>query len=136
MTDELNTNTAAPENTENAQTTNAQPETAQAAAAPEFDAADIEKGKTAGGLAYILFFLPLVMCPESKYGKFHANQGLALLIVSVVGTIVLSIIPIIGWILLPLFGIAVAVFAVMGIINGLGGKAKELPLLGKIKLLK
>lgn len=131
MTDELNTNTAAPENTENAQTENP-----QAAEAPAFDATDIEKGKTAAGLAYILFFLPLVMCPESKYGKFHANQGLALLIISVVGTIVLSIIPIIGWILLPLFGIGVAVFGIMGIINGFSGKAKELPLLGKIKLLK
>lgn len=131
MTDELNTNTAAPENTENAQTENP-----QAAEVPAFDAADIEKGKTAAGLAYLLFFLPLVMCPESKYGKFHANQGLALLIISVVGTIVLSIIPIIGWILLPLFGIGVAVFGIMGIINGFSGKAKELPLLGKIKLLK
>ncbi len=131
MTDELNTNTAAPENAETAQAENT-----QAAAAPEFDAQDIEKNKTAAGLAYILFFLPLVMCPDSKYGKFHANQGLALLIVSVVGTIVLSIIPIIGWILLPLFGIAVMVFAIMGLINGFGGKAKELPLVGKIKLLK
>lgn len=131
MTDELNTNTAAPENAETAQAENT-----QAAAAPEFDAQDIEKNKTAAGLAYILFFLPLLMCPDSKYGKFHANQGLALLIVSVVGTIVLSIIPIIGWILLPLFGIAVMVFTVMGLINGFGGKAKELPLVGKIKLLK
>ena len=57
-----------------------------------FDPADIEKNKTMAGLAYLIFFLPLIVCPDSKYGKFHANQGLLLLITSIVGTVVLSII--------------------------------------------
>ena len=42
-------------------------------------------------LSYILFFLPLVACPTSKPGRFHANQGLVLLLTSVVGQIVISI---------------------------------------------
>lgn len=33
---------------------------------------DIEKNKTMAGLAYLLFFLPLIACPESRYAKFHA----------------------------------------------------------------
>lgn len=41
---------------------------------------DIEKNKTMAGLAYLLFFLPLIACPESRYAKFHANQALLLLI--------------------------------------------------------
>ena len=49
----------------------------------ELDPADIEKNKAMGGLAYFLFFLPLVACPESKYGRFHANQGLIYLILCV-----------------------------------------------------
>ncbi|NLZ83941.1 MAG: hypothetical protein GX915_09780 [Clostridiales bacterium] len=101
-----------------------------------YTAEDIEKGKTMAGLAYLLFFLPLVACPESKYGRFHANQSLILLITAIAGNIILGLIPIIGWMLLPVFGIAVMVFAVMGLINGFWGKAKELPLIGKFTILK
>lgn len=101
-----------------------------------YDSEDIEKNKVISGLAYIIFFLPLLVCPTSKFGRFHANQGLSLFIVSVAGTIILSIIPIIGWILLPLFSIAILIFAIIGLVNGIGGKAKELPIIGKIKLIK
>ncbi|NLL53266.1 MAG: hypothetical protein GX207_11865 [Peptococcaceae bacterium] len=103
---------------------------------PEFDPEDIEKGKTMAGLAYILFFLPLIVCPDSSFGKFHANQGLLLLITGVVGTVVLSIIPIIGWILLPLFSLVLLVFVIIGLINGLQGKVKRLPLIGKFNIIK
>ncbi|NLP43928.1 MAG: hypothetical protein GX351_04825 [Peptococcaceae bacterium] len=102
----------------------------------EFDPADIEKGKTMAGLAYILFFLPLIVCPDSSFGKYHANQGLLLLITAVVGTVVLSFIPIIGWILLPIFSLLILAFAIMGLINGLQGKAKRLPLIGKFDLIR
>ena len=37
-------------------------------------AEDIEKNKVMAGLSYILFFLPLIACPESKYGRFHATR--------------------------------------------------------------
>jgi uncharacterized membrane protein len=101
-----------------------------------FDQEDIEKNKTMAGLSYLIFFLPLIACPESRYGKFHANQALLLLIVSIAGNIVLGIIPIIGWILIPLFLIAVCVFGIMGLINGFSGKAKRLPLFGKFTIIK
>lgn len=101
-----------------------------------FDSEDIEKNKTMAGLSYLIFFLPLIACPESRYAKFHANQALLLLIVSIAGNIVLGIIPIIGWILIPLFLIAICVFGIMGLINGFGGKAKRLPLFGKFTIIK
>lgn len=102
----------------------------------EFDPADIEKNKTVSGLAYILFFLPLIVCPDSKYGRFHANQGLILLLVSIAGNIILSIIPFLGGILTMIYGILMFVLFVIGLLNGLNGKAKELPVIGSIKLLK
>lgn len=102
----------------------------------EFKAEDIEKNKTMAGLAYILFFLPLIAAPESDFGKFHANQGLILLILGVGGNIILGIIPIIGWLLMLPFGLLVLALAVMGIINGFGGKAKELPLIGSFRIIK
>lgn len=101
-----------------------------------YTAEDIEKGKTMAGLAYLLFFLPLVVCPESKYGKFHANQSLILLITAIAGNIILGIIPIIGWLLIPFFGIAILVFGLMGLLNGFAGKAKELPIIGKFTIIK
>lgn len=65
---------------------------------------DIEKNKTMAGLAYLLFFLPLIACPESKYAKFHANQALLLLIAGIAGNVILGIIPVIGWMMMPIFG--------------------------------
>ena len=101
-----------------------------------FDQADIDKNKTMAGLAYIIFFLPLVACPDSRFGKYHANQALVLFLLSIVGSIVLTLIPIIGWVLLPFFSILIVVLVIMGLLNGLNGNAKELPIIGKIKLLK
>lgn len=101
-----------------------------------FTAEDIEKNKTMAGLAYLLFFLPLITCPDSQFAKFHANQSLLLWITGIAGGFILGLIPIIGWILIPFFSIAVFAFGVIGLINGLNGKAKELPLIGKFTLLK
>lgn len=97
---------------------------------------DIEKNKTMAGLSYLLFFLPLITCPESRYAKFHANQALLLLILGIAGNVVLSIIPVIGWMLLPVFGMGVLVLGIIGLVNSFGGKAKRLPLIGKFDILK
>ena len=101
-----------------------------------FEQEDIEKNKTMAGLAYLIFFLPLVAAPESKFGKFHANQGLLLLILGIGGNIILIIIPILGWLLIVPFSLFVLVLGVMGLINGFGGKVKELPLIGKFRIIK
>lgn len=97
---------------------------------------DIEKGKTMAGLSYLLFFLPLIVCPESKYARFHANQALLLLILGIAGNVILGIIPVIGWMIMPVFGIGVLLLGIMGLVNGFGGKAKRLPLIGKFDILK
>lgn len=101
-----------------------------------YTAEDIEKGKIMAGLSYLLFFLPLIACPESKYARFHANQSLILLITGIAGNVILGIIPVIGWILLPFFGIGVFILGIMGLVNGFGGKAKKLPIIGKFTILK
>lgn len=101
-----------------------------------YPAEDIEKGKTMAGLSYLLFFLPLVACPESKYAKFHANQSLLLLITAIVGNVILGVIPVVGWMLMPIFGLVVLALGIIGLINGFGGKAKRLPLIGRYTILK
>lgn len=118
-----------------------------AEAAEFFDAEDIKQNKTMAGLAYILFFLPLIVCKDSKFGKFHANQGLLLLILSVVGYIAISIITTIlatitwrlfGFIslLYSIYGLFILAIAIYGLVNGLNGKAKELPIIGKYRIIR
>lgn len=112
-----------------------------------FDEEDIRQNKTMAGLAYILFFLPLIVCKESKFGRFHANQGLLLLILSAIGYIAISIVTTIlatitwrlfGFIslLYSVFGLLILALAVYGLVNGLNGKAKELPIIGKYRIIR
>lgn len=77
-----------------------------------FTVEDIENNKVISALAYIIFFLPLIVCADSPFGKFHANQGLLLLITGAAGDIVLGLIPIIGWILIPLFSFAIFIMGI------------------------
>lgn len=111
-----------------------------------FDPEDIQKNKWVCALAYIsiLFFLPLVVCPKSKYGKFHANQALVLLLVSVVGNVLLAILgALLGIIKMgflvtiveAVWGLALLLLLITGILNVVSGKAKELPVIGGIKII-
>lgn len=103
----------------------------------EFDAADIEANKAFAILSYIglLWLVPLLAAPNSKYAKFHTNQGLVLWIASMIVGVV-AIIPILGWIVAFVGGITTFVLMILGIINAGSGKAKQLPIIGKFTLLK
>lgn len=96
-----------------------------------------ETNKGINVLAYIVFFIPLLVDSANTEYKFHANQGLSLLLLSLAVGIVGAIVPILGWfIILPLGGIFCLVLAIMGMVNGYNQKMKELPLIGKIKIIK
>lgn len=99
-------------------------------------------------LAYlsILVLVPIFAAKESRFARFHANQGLILLLISAGYEIITELI---GSILMAIFSIAVvvtwifnlislvfAVLAVIGIINAANGRAKELPVIGKFQILK
>ena len=112
----------------------------------KYDPADVQKNKWVCALSYvfILFFLPLVVCPKSKYGKFHANQALVLLLVANVGSIVLELLGkvlalislgFIGGILSAVWGVVTFLLMVLGIWNVLNGRAKELPIIGGLKII-
>ena len=92
---------------------------------------DIEKNKTNAMLAYILFFLPLLTAPESKFARYHANQGLVLWI-CVLGLSFLM--GMLGLNLLAFFAYLVGLF--IGVSNVSNGKMKPLPIIGSIKLIQ
>lgn len=114
----------------------------------EFSQQDINSNKVMAILAYlgILVLVPIFAAKDSKFARFHANQGLVLFLAEVafyiVLTIVSAIILAISWKLyfiitiLSLVWIVFLVLAIIGIINAANGKAKELPVIGKFTLLK
>lgn len=111
--------------------------------------ADVQENKVISILCYfgILLLIPYLVKKDSEYVKFHSNQGLILLIVNIALSIVsavigaiLGLIPYIGGILSGLIGgvISLACFALMiiGIVNAVTGKMKELPIIGGYRILK
>lgn len=127
----------------------------------EYDSKDIEANKMMSLLAYLgpLVFIPMFAVKDSKYARFHSNQGLILLIVYVgyaivqfiLGLLLRTIFPwnwsygyfggrgVIYDVLTTVLGlvwIPIAILAILGIINAVSGKAKELPFIGKFKLIK
>ena len=111
----------------------------------QFDPQDINDNKGMSVLAYIgfLFLIPLLACPNSRFARYHTNQGHVLFLLEhAIGVVtgLFGIIPIagliIGGLLSAVGGIFTLVLMIMGIINAAQGQAKELPLIGKITLLK
>lgn len=97
--------------------------------------ADIAENKGMGVLCYlgILWLIPFLAKKDSPFVKFHLNQGLVLLVLGLISWILCRIpfIRIIGW----LASVAVFALAIIGIVNVVNGKAQELPVVGKYKLL-
>lgn len=107
----------------------------------QYDPQDIENNKIMALLSYIgpLFLVPMFAAKDSKFARFHANQGIVLFIAAIVLNIVsvlLGYIPFVGWILAWAMRVIWWALAVLGIVNALNGKAKQLPLIGGITILK
>ena len=108
-----------------------------------FDPADVQANKAMGVLSYlgILVLIPLLAAKNSPFARFHCNQGIVLALAEALAGIVLGIgrkLPLIGWIFRLAGGLASVlwiVLAVIGIINAVNGQAKELPVIGGIKIL-
>lgn len=103
----------------------------------EYSPEDISNNKVMSFLSYlwILFIVPLIAAPNSPYAKFHANQGLLLFLFDIIIAIV-AMIPVVGWIISAVGGALVLIFRIIGIVNSLKGEAKELPLIGKYRIIK
>lgn len=108
-----------------------------------FDKEDVDRNKSMIIVAAILqiflpslFFLPLICCKGSEYGKFYANQGLILLILSVAGAGSFGMLPIIGLVFAWIVRVIVLVLAIINIVNITKGVKKGMPVVGCIEILK
>jgi len=100
-------------------------------------------------LAYtgILFLVPLLAGKESPFARYHANQGLVLLLAGVAVNIAAGILGLILGFILPFLAgvvaflaaaasIALTVFGILGMVNCCKGRMKPLPLIGGIRIIK
>lgn len=126
----------------------------------DFDEEDINNNVFIALLSYIgiLVFIPYFIKTDSKFVKFHAKEGLNLLIIegiyvvldsllsmikvsevvvdygSLVGTRMVT--PLFISIPMALIGLVLTILSIIGIVNVCKCRAKELPLISKIKIIK
>ncbi len=122
----------------------------------DFDPSDIASNKGISVLSYIglLFLIPLFCTNNSKYARYHVNQGLVLFLTGVAYGVVQGVLTLILGVIFPfsfftgrsvvyvilttilsLVWLAFTALMIIGIVNAATGKAKELPIIGKIKIL-
>ena len=102
---------------------------------------DVEQGKVVAVLSYLVFLVGLIWffaddkMRKNSFAKFHLKQAIVLVVIAIAYSIFASIlsfillITIIGSVLIPLLGlvwILFLVWVILGIINSVNGKEKEL----------
>ncbi len=121
----------------------------------EYDPQDIANNKVMAALSYlgILVLIPWFAAPQSRYARFHAKQGITLFLVQVAYSVLSFLLGLIKtphyyyfleymatpWyinLLIFLIGVPIFVLTILGIVNAARGLAKELPIIGKIKIVK
>jgi uncharacterized membrane protein len=124
-------------------------------AQPQIVDNDAQENKVMAILAYIIFFIPLIVNADGKspFVRYHTNQGTVLFIGNLVlGVaiwtlkVVLGIAASINWtlygllgvltIILDLLWIAPFVLLILGIRNAYLGKYEPLPIIGNITIIK
>jgi uncharacterized membrane protein len=120
---------------------------------PEATEEQINEGKSIAWLAYlgILFLIPLLAHKDNPFSKYHARQGMVLFFVEIVLGILWGILGAIAaaiavatysvgiglcgglvLVLMSLLWLAVAVLAIIGIIQAVTGKFWKMPIFGGI----
>lgn len=124
-----------------------------------FNKKDIEDNKGMAILSYILPPIPYFALKKSKWVKYHAVQGMNLFVIALAYSILFYILSSVikvtktctlwgieyecgkvtpRWVTWPLgiIGMLIGVIAIIGMFNVINGKAKELPVVNKIKIIK
>lgn len=127
----------------------------------EFNNSDKVSGKGMAALAYIIPPIPYFLEKENRFVKFHARQGMDLMVVWIAFLILYNILTSLirvktscgtflgynlgnhcevtpWWVTFPLgiIGLCISIIIIMGLVNAFTGKAKDLPIVNKLKIFK
>jgi uncharacterized membrane protein len=91
----------------------------------------------AGALAYVtiipaIIFLIVEPYNKNSYVRFHSWQSIFLGIAAFAIQIVLSVIPIVGWIIIPFFLLGFLVLWLIVLLKALKGQRFKLPVIGEL----
>lgn len=118
-------------------------------AAPQSSQSDVEQNKGMAILSYLgfLVLIPFFAATHSPFAKYHATQGLNLLILEVIYGIGVAILTAIFFAISFWLGATIStilwigwlgfgILSIIGIINAANGQMKPLPVVGKIQFIK
>jgi len=102
----------------------------------DYDTRDISDNKIFAVLAYtsLMGIIIALLVNNSPFTRFHAKNG-AILEVATIIALAFLVIPFVGWIVSPIMIIVLSVIRIVGFVNTLKGKAKELPIVSDIGFL-
>jgi uncharacterized membrane protein len=87
-------------------------------------------------LTYVLGFITgalfLVLEKDSPYVRFHARQSVMTFAAVLVLDLLLWSLPLVGWLLIPLFTVGVAVLWVWLMVAALNGRRYKVPYIGEL----
>ncbi len=90
------------------------------------------ENKGLGALCYlgtVFVILALVANGKSPFVRHHANQGVALDVLTLLSTLMM-IIPFLGWIAYGIFSVVLFVFRIMGLLKARNGQVSTSPICG------
>lgn len=102
---------------------------------PDTTTAGTPEDRTVAILGYITiigFIVAIVMhsSKKTKLGSYHLRQMLGLVVTGLAAGFI-GIIPVIGWLALPILWIGLFVLWIMGLIAAVNGQFKPIPVLGE-----
>lgn len=99
---------------------------------------DISDNRYLSILCYLgpLFLIPYFLRKDSPFVRFHANQGLLLLIAEILIPIAANFVPFLGWAVSLTGWIFTLVCFFKGINSAVKGRFDKLPLIGDINIIK
>ena len=103
------------------------------------------KGMAVISYIFLLSLISYFAAPNSRYVRFHAIQGINLMIFEGIYAVSVGIVTA-AFRFIPFFGVLVSaaasvlwigffVLMIIGIVNAVNGEMKELPIIGKLKII-
>lgn len=90
-----------------------------------------EKKNSKAALSYLLFLITGIYFylteKEDAFVRFHARQSIIFSLVIILGFTVLNLIPFIGWVITPLFGLVCFAFWLLLMVKAYQGEEYKIP---------
>ena len=94
---------------------------------------EIQEGKFFAVISYISFLciVTLLLKKDNKFALYHAKQGLVLFVFEV-ACFILTIIPVLGWVIRIFGSVILFLCSLWGILQALSGNYNRFPVISKI----